>query len=165
MLQADSANTVIREATTLDLDRIAEFQFEMALETEDMRLDRETVRMGVASMYARSELGRYFVIEQRMARDDAKSAGHLIGCVLVQMEFSDWRNGFVAWIHSLYVVPHERGKGNYRDLYEWLQNHFRKEASFRGIRLYVDKRNVNAQKIYEKLGMSSEHYLMYEWMT
>jgi len=28
----------------------------------------------------------------------------------------------------------------------------------------VDKQNKSAQKIYEKLGMSKDHYEMYEWL-
>ncbi len=35
---------------------------------------------------------------------------------------------------------------------------------FRGIRLYVDKTNEAAQKVYDKLGMENHHYEMYEWM-
>jgi ribosomal protein S18 acetylase RimI-like enzyme len=34
----------------------------------------------------------------------------------------------------------------------------------RGLRLYVDKSNANAQKVYEALGMSGEHYHLYEWL-
>jgi RimJ/RimL family protein N-acetyltransferase len=30
--------------------------------------------------------------------------------------------------------------------------------------LYVEKRNAAAQKVYERLGMSREHYEMFEWM-
>jgi ribosomal protein S18 acetylase RimI-like enzyme len=33
-----------------------------------------------------------------------------------------------------------------------------------GLRLYVETRNSRAQKTYESLGMSSEHYSFYEWM-
>lgn len=30
------------------------------------------------------------------------------------------------------------------------------------LRLYVDRHNVNAQKVYQALGMHESHYLMYE---
>ena len=33
-----------------------------------------------------------------------------------------------------------------------------------GIRLYVDRRNTAAQRVYERTGMSREHYEMFEWM-
>ena len=38
------------------------------------------------------------------------------------------------------------------------------EPSVRGLRLYVDKRNDKAKKVYEALGMNGEHYALYEWM-
>jgi RimJ/RimL family protein N-acetyltransferase len=28
----------------------------------------------------------------------------------------------------------------------------------------VDKRNKSAQEVYEKLGMSKEHYELFEWL-
>ena len=34
----------------------------------------------------------------------------------------------------------------------------------RGLRLYVEKKNQPAQKVYRKLGMSDEHYHLFEWM-
>ena len=37
-----------------------------------------------------------------------------------------------------------------------------KEAGVTQIRLYVDKTNFRAQKVYQKLGMAECHYLMYE---
>jgi ribosomal protein S18 acetylase RimI-like enzyme len=33
-----------------------------------------------------------------------------------------------------------------------------------GLRLYVESNNLKAQQTYEALGMSSQHYKMYEWM-
>ena len=35
---------------------------------------------------------------------------------------------------------------------------------FKGIRLYVDKRNAAARAVYERLGMTREHYELFEWM-
>ena len=37
-----------------------------------------------------------------------------------------------------------------------------KEQSVAQVRLYVDRHNTNAQKVYRKLGMEECHYLMYE---
>ena len=60
-----------------------------------------------------------------------------------------------------------RGKGVYKGLYlhlkEVAQNH--KDVRVRGLRLYVDKTNQIAQKVYRALGMSDEHYDLFEWMT
>jgi hypothetical protein len=38
------------------------------------------------------------------------------------------------------------------------------DDSLRGIRLYVDRRNVRAQEVYTRLGMNGEHYQVFEWM-
>jgi RimJ/RimL family protein N-acetyltransferase len=37
-------------------------------------------------------------------------------------------------------------------------------SNLRGIRLYADKTNTPAHGVYEHLGMTAEHYQMYEWM-
>jgi ribosomal protein S18 acetylase RimI-like enzyme len=34
-----------------------------------------------------------------------------------------------------------------------------------GLRLYVEKDNINAQKVYERTGMDGEHYRMFEWFA
>jgi ribosomal protein S18 acetylase RimI-like enzyme len=37
-----------------------------------------------------------------------------------------------------------------------------REKNVCGFRLYVEKENEQAQRVYEKLGMETSHYLMYE---
>ena len=51
-------------------------------------------------------------------------------------------------------------------MFEFIKSTVLDQATdFRGIRLYVDKTNNIAQKVYEKLGMENQHYEMYEWMV
>jgi ribosomal protein S18 acetylase RimI-like enzyme len=38
------------------------------------------------------------------------------------------------------------------------------DENIQGIRLYVDKTNIHAQKVYKSIGMIDEHYHMFEWM-
>jgi hypothetical protein len=33
-----------------------------------------------------------------------------------------------------------------------------------GLRLYVDKSNKDAQSVYQTMGMTGEHYDLYEWL-
>ncbi|HEY6893474.1 MAG TPA: GNAT family N-acetyltransferase, partial [Rhodanobacteraceae bacterium] len=73
------------------------------------------------------------------------------------------RNGVVWWIQSVYVRPELREKGVYAGLYRYVQSIGERE-NVRGIRLYVDKRNSVAQKVYSRLGMDGEHYIVFEWM-
>jgi ribosomal protein S18 acetylase RimI-like enzyme len=79
-------------------------------------------------------------------------------------EWSDWRNGTVIWIQSVYIAPNHRGKGVYKTMYEFIQKMVSDDPDLRGIRLYVDKTNHAAQKVYTNLKMNGEHYQVFEWM-
>ena len=93
----------------------------------------------------------------------AGSDGTVIASLLITFEWSDWRNANVWWFQSVYVVPGYRRQGVFSMMY----SHIRKlaeEQDVAGLRLYVETKNTRAQKTYEALGMSSEHYAFYEWM-
>jgi ribosomal protein S18 acetylase RimI-like enzyme len=145
----------VRSARPEDAPAISEFQLLMARETEGLELDPETVARGVGAVFADPGRGEYFV---------AEAAGRVVGCLLVTPEWSDWRNGTVLWVQSLYVLPELRGQGVYRALYEHLQARVQSSPDLMGIRLYVDKRNTAAQRVYARLGMTREHYELFEWM-
>jgi ribosomal protein S18 acetylase RimI-like enzyme len=61
------------------------------------------------------------------------------------------------------VVPEFRRKGVFKKMYSYVRQ-LAEEQDIAGLRLYVETRNSTAQKTYEALGMSSEHYSFYEWM-
>ena len=144
-----------RNATPDDIEAIVAFQLAMAQETEDLRLDREVCSAGVAAVFKDAARGRFFVGE----RD-----GAAVGSAMITYEWSDWRNGVVWWIQSVYVLPSERRKGVYAGLYAHIQGLARESSDVRGIRLYVDRRNTAAQEVYGRLGMNGEHYQVFEWM-
>lgn len=143
-----------REAVPADASAIIDFQLAMARETEELELDREVLTSGVNAVFADPALGRYYIAE-----DD----GRVIGSLMITYEWSDWRNGMVWWIQSVYVIPEFRRRGVYAGLYEHVKT-IVEQSTVRGIRLYVDKRNVPAQQVYTRLGMNGEHYLVFEWM-
>jgi GNAT superfamily N-acetyltransferase len=149
------ADLEIRSAVPADAPAIVEFQILMARETEDLELDRETITGGVDAVFADPAKGTYWLAE----RD-----GRIAGCLLTTYEWSDWRNGTVLWIQSVYVPPEQRGRGIYRALYEHLKRRVEREPDLKGIRLYVDRRNTGAQAVYARLGMTCEHYDLFEWM-
>jgi GNAT superfamily N-acetyltransferase len=138
-----------------DLETIADFQLRMARETEGLELDPGTVIRGVAAVLADPAKGSYWVAERE---------GRVVGSLLTTFEWSDWRNGTVLWIQSVYVVPGERGRGVYRALYEHLRHRVEDDPGLKGLRLYVDRRNAAAQEVYERLGMTREHYELFEWL-
>jgi ribosomal protein S18 acetylase RimI-like enzyme len=146
---------VIREAIDADHKFIVDFQLRMADETENVKLDKETVIKGVSEILKNSWRGYYLVAE-----NDTQP----VGVMLVLSEWSDWRNGEVLWIHSLYVVSGYRKQGVFKSFYRHLQEKVEANDQYRGIRLYVDKTNITAQKTYAAIGMSNEHYDLFEWM-
>jgi len=145
----------IRDAWADDAPVIVDFQIRMARETEEMELDPEICREGVAAVFEDPSLGRYFVAE-----DD----GNVVGSLMVTYEWSDWRNGNVWWIQSVFVEPEHRGRGVYRRLYETVQKIVNASEDVRGLRLYVDIRNESAQQVYSRLGMNGDLYKLFEWM-
>jgi GNAT superfamily N-acetyltransferase len=144
-----------RQATRDDVEVLVDFQLAMAAETEALQLDRKVCLRGVAAVLQDSGLGRYFVAE----RD-----GEVVGSALITYEWSDWRNGQVWWIQSVYVLPAARKQGAYAGLYAHIQNLAKERPDVRGIRLYVDRRNTRAQEVYARLGMNGDHYQVFEWM-
>lgn len=145
----------VREARREDAATIIEFQVAMALETEEVTLDRDILTRGVTAVFDEPTHGRYFV---------AESQGRVVASLLITYEWSDWRSGMVWWIQSVYTIPEFRKRGVYAALYAHIRAQVEPDPSIRGIRLYVDNRNVDAQKVYARLGMEGEHYRVFEWM-
>ena len=145
----------VRAAQPGDAPVIVEFQLRMARETEALELDRDTLARGVNAVFADPGKGAYWVAERN---------GQVVGGLLTTFEWSDWRNGVILWIQSVYVVSEERGRGVYRALYEHLRRRVEADSGLKGIRLYVDKGNTAAQRVYERLGMTREHYDTFEWL-
>jgi GNAT superfamily N-acetyltransferase len=149
------ADIACRAGLSTDLEPIVAFQLAMARETEELDLDPAVLTRGVEAVFSDPAKGRYFV---------AESDGKVIASLMLTFEWSDWRNGLVWWIQSVYVVPDFRGRRVYASLYDHIQRLAADDPAIRGIRLYVDRRNVRAQEVYTRLGMNGEHYQVFEWM-
>lgn len=145
----------IRPAEPADAGAIVDFQLRMAQETEALELDRGTLTRGVEAVFADPGKGAYWIAER---------GGRAVGGLLTTFEWSDWRAGVILWIQSVFVVPEERGRGVYRALYERVKRQVAESPELKGIRLYVEKRNAAAQQVYERLGMTREHYDLFEWL-
>lgn len=145
---------IIRRAIENDAQKIVSFQQNMALETEDFKLDTDILSKGVDAVFKDENKGIYFVAEKN---------NEVIASLMITYEWSDWRNGQVYWIQSVYVLPEHRGNGVYKKMYEHIKNIVSQDPNILGLRLYVEKDNTNAQNVYSKLGMDGEHYKMFEW--
>lgn len=142
----------VRRAEARDLSFIVESQVAMAQETEQLTLDRDTVRAGVRGVLEHPERGFYLLA--CVAEEPAAS-------MLVLSEWSDWRNCEVWWLHSVFVAPEQRQSGLFRCMFEAVERQARAHGCA-GLRLYVDRRNTQAQAVYRALGMGSEHYELFE---
>ena len=145
---------LVRPATHDDLDEVVRFNCEMAVETEGRHLDPERVRLGITRLITTPALGRALVVTH--------PDGTLAGSMAVTTEWSDWRNGQFWWIQSVYVVPSCRRRGVFSALYNYIEGEARAAEDVCGLRLYVERENVNAQKTYLDLGMDETHYRMFE---
>ena len=150
-----TVNTIITPATLDDLPNMVDFQLKMASETEGLELDKTVLERGIESALNDSGKARYFI---------AKNNDKTVGMLMITTEWSDWRAGWVWWIQSVYVVPEMRGEGVFGALYSYVKELVKEMHDVMGIRLYVDKRNLRAQKVYEAVGMTGEHYATFEWM-
>ena len=140
----------IRPATPGDLETIVDFNLRLAAETEAIELDRATVRRGVRALLADGAHGAYYV-----ACTDA-----IVGQMMHTREWSDWRNGDIWWIQSVYVHPDHRRQGVCRALYVHLREQAAADPRVVGVRLYVERDNARAQAAYAAFGMRPGGYLV-----
>lgn len=146
----------IRRGRPDDAADIVDFQLRMADETEGIVLNRPTVEEGVQAVFDDPRKGAYWI---------AEVDGETAGCLLTVPEWSDWRNGTVLWVHSVYVVPRARRRGVFRKMYEALKVTVDTSPDLHGIRLYVATENTGAQKTYRVMGMDDSRYHLFEWMS
>ena len=131
---------------------IARFQVDMAMESEGYALDYERTLKGVESVLQDDTKGRYVL---------AVIDGKPVASLMLTREWSDWNCCWYLWIQSVYVSPDYRKNGIYKAMYEEVMR-LAKSEGISQVRLYVDKDNKKAQTVYQKVGMSECHYLMYE---
>lgn len=138
---------------------IAEMNLRMARETEGLELDGQRLYRGVEAVFDDPHKGRYFVAEGRL---EPEPAARPLACLLITYEWSDWRAGWFWWIQSVYTLPEARGRGCFSALYAHVVAAARSEPGVRGLRLYVERENRQAQRVYARLGMQETHYRLFE---
>jgi len=138
----------IRPAKPSDTATIASFNLAMAWETEKLRLNAYTVEHGVQAAIADPAKGSYFIAELESS---------IAGCLMLTHEWSDWRNGDIWWIQSVFVPPAARRKGVFTALYKHVEMLARAE-DVAALRLYVEHENAVGKSVYAKLGLSLTRY-------
>jgi len=152
----NSNSIKIRKAKIEDLETIVKFNYNLAKETEDKELDLEILTKGVESMLSDKSKGQYYVYTIN---------DKVVGQIMHTYEWSDWRNGMLLWVQSVYVDSEYRRKGIYKELYNYVKNLCDEDDDIAGIRLYVEKENFNAKATYKSLGMQECNYHMYEYVV
>ena len=125
----------------------------MAEETEHLHLSPDCVAKGVATILADPSKGLYFV---------AEVGPEIVGQVMITYEWSDWRNGNLWWLQSVYVRKDFRRKGIFRALFRHLQELAVKRGDVCGLRLYMHSGNGPARNSYQELGMKPTQYVVFE---
>jgi len=146
----------IREARADDWPTIVEFNSRLARETESLALDGPTLEAGVKAALADSAKARYFVA--------CAADGQIVGQIMHTYEWSDWRNGDIWWLQSVFVQPDFRSQGIFRLLYDHVANRAQADPGVVGLRLYVEEHNERARAVYERLGLKTAGYGVMECM-
>lgn len=143
----------IRPATLEDLPTIVEFNRLLAFETESIQLSVELLTHGVRAALLDAHKARYFV---------AEIDGQVVGQLMHTREWSDWRNGDIWWLQSVYVVESARRQGVFRALVEHVTQLAQSTPDVVGLRLYVEEHNDRAAATYDRLGLAEAGYVVRE---
>lgn len=143
----------LRQACPQDWVTIVDFNCRLASETEGKKLVPNIIAAGVQALLAEERHGRYFV---------ACDQSRIIGQMMHTREWSDWRNGEIWWLQSVYVDPDYRRRGVFRSLYQHIVELAQQTAQVVGIRLYVERHNQQAMDTYRSLQMSDAGYSVME---
>jgi len=152
MSAASTTGLAVRPARLEDAPRIVDFNHLLASETEQKDLDRATLAKGVDAILREPRLGRYFV---------AVAGERIVGQVAFTEEWSDWRNGSIWWLQSVFVDEAWRGRGVFRLLLNQVSA-LARETGVIGLRLYVERHNQRAQATYARNGFRDAGYAVME---
>ena len=142
----------LRIAVPEDAHAITLHNQAMAAETENKLLDWKIVHPGVESVLADPGKGFYLV---------AVAEGEVVGNLMITYEWSDWRNCNLWWFQSVYLRPEIRKQKVFSQMFAWIKEKAMADG-VKELRLYVEKDNLNAQKVYQAMGMAESHYLMFD---
>lgn len=150
---SDTLDLNIRKAVVDDVDTIVDFNQRLANETEDRQLPDRVLSAGVRKALELPGDVRYFVAEHD---------GEIVGQLMITREWSDWRNGWAAWLQSVYVRSDYRGRGVFRRLLGFVHQILSDDSDTVLLRLYVENENLVAQETYRKLGFQDPGYQVME---
>ena len=141
----------IRKAELKDIETLIEFNINCAFESENLQLNPSTIRQGVTYLLENPSKGNYYI---------AEIDGEAAGCLMITLQWVDWKASFIAYIQSVYTKQQYRGRGVFKALYNHVRNMFC--LSSLSLRLYADDENARALEVYRKVGMETTPYIILE---
>lgn len=143
----------IRRASSSDIAILTDFNCRLAVETEGRTLDAGTVMSGVTRGLGRGDEVRYFI---------AEIGDSVTGQLMLTREWSDWRDGWIYWLQSVYIASDFRGQGVFRQLLDHVTQLLSSEPDVVCLRLYVEEENQAAIATYTRLGFQRPGYHVME---
>jgi GNAT superfamily N-acetyltransferase len=142
----------IRPAVTDDLAILVAHNQALAMETENRRLEADTLWEGAQRLLEDPSKGFYWM---------AETEGRVVGHLMVTAEWCDWQCGEIWWLQTGYVSPAHRGQGVFKALYHHVHT-LARDSGVKALRLLVAHDNKVAQKVHAAVGMARSHYDMFE---
>jgi len=128
----------------------------MAFETEEKELNKVLVKKAIEKLLLYPVYGHYFFIID-------KNANKFCGMNLVTFEHNINFNSTILWIQSVYVHEDYRMKGLFRRLLYKNEDFVLENSEFKKtVKLYMDKDNQKAEKVYFKVGFKVCKEVLYE---
>jgi GNAT superfamily N-acetyltransferase len=141
---------IIRKAKPTDIKAIVDHNVLLAKETENRCIDTNVVLKGVETVFLNEHNGFYLVAEHDHT---------IIGQVFITIEWSDWRNQPIWWMHRIYVKKHWRRKGVFKLLFQEIIQKAQKERVY-GLRLYMLQNNDLALRVYQQLSFEHTSFII-----
>ncbi len=143
---------LVRQADESDISTLIEYNRALADETENISLETGVLRLGIEKALDLKDC-HYFV---------AELDGKIVGQTMITSEWSDWRNGVMWWMQSVYVHPDYRKRGVFQSIFKYIETLAENDPEVKALRLYVMQDNHTGQSAYRNLGMKNSGYVVYE---
>ena len=147
--RALSADYVVRQAASEDVDTLVAFTLQEAFEAEGVRKNREAVRRGVEGAFQDPPQSSYWVVEN--------AEGRIVASTSINTEWSDFNGGPYWWIQSIFIVPEHRGSGLVELMLDFLAE-TAKQSGALDLRLYAHNSNERAFRVYRRCGFTTAPY-------
>jgi GNAT superfamily N-acetyltransferase len=147
-------NVTIRRAELKDAKKIIFFQAQCMVAMGETRvcLPESGVMRILQSQDTDSPLGIYLVVVDEHYTP--------FGCCLLQLQFSDWRNGNYLLLESVYIEHSHRGRGVFEKLFNYVESYAMSIHAVE-IRANVLPFNNNMHRALAKTGMVQNGYQIF----